>query len=198
VVKRTINGQTKRYVERFYPVQWTAIEDAVYVDSCKFFNANVGPILPIVQHLAETTISIFADGCSEEDQLTSATGAFTLTGNFTKVAVGLPYNSILEPMGLDVDPATGVHFGLMRQIREVSVRVSKSLGFTISDGTREYPVSFRTTNDNMDEQVPLFTGDKEVSFDGDFELDSRLIIKQTQPLPLTVLGLAVKYQVTGK
>jgi hypothetical protein len=41
----------------------------------------------------------------------------------------------------------------------------------------------------MDQAVSLFTGDKDIEFSGGFEEDERIYVRQTQPLPLTVLAL---------
>ena len=41
----------------------------------------------------------------------------------------------------------------------------------------------------MDQAVSLFTGDKEVEFRGGFEDDEQIVVRQTQPLPLTVLAI---------
>ena len=35
----------------------------------------------------------------------------------------------------------------------------------------------------------IFTGDKEVEFRGDYDTDGFMIVRQTQPLPLTILSL---------
>ena len=39
------------------------------------------------------------------------------------------------------------------------------------------------------EAVPLFTGDKEVEFTGTYYENDRVYVRQTQPLPLTVLAI---------
>jgi hypothetical protein len=41
----------------------------------------------------------------------------------------------------------------------------------------------------MDQSIPVFTGDKEVEFRGNYETDGHIFVRQTQPLPLTVLSL---------
>jgi hypothetical protein len=50
-------------------------------------------------------------------------------------------------------------------------------------------IPFRDSSMNMDEAVPLFTGDKEIEFPGGFDDDDRIYVRQTQPLPMTVLAL---------
>jgi hypothetical protein len=42
----------------------------------------------------------------------------------------------------------------------------------------------------MDTAVPLFTGERHVSFDGDFERDARIVISGDAPLPFTLLAAA--------
>jgi len=37
--------------------------------------------------------------------------------------------------------------------------------------------------------VPLFTGDKDIEFPGGFEEGDRIYVRQTQPLPITILAL---------
>jgi hypothetical protein len=41
----------------------------------------------------------------------------------------------------------------------------------------------------MDEAVPLFTGDKEISFPSGYDNDAKIVIRQTQPLPMTILAI---------
>ena len=41
----------------------------------------------------------------------------------------------------------------------------------------------------MNTPIPVFTGDKEVEFRGNYETDGYIYVRQTQPLPLTVLSL---------
>jgi len=41
----------------------------------------------------------------------------------------------------------------------------------------------------MNQAVPLFTGDKDIEFPGGYDEDDRLYVRQTQPLPMSVLAL---------
>jgi hypothetical protein len=42
---------------------------------------------------------------------------------------------------------------------------------------------------SMDTAVPLFTGDKEIEFPGGYDDDAKIFVRQTQPLPMTVLAI---------
>jgi len=41
----------------------------------------------------------------------------------------------------------------------------------------------------MDQGIPPFTGDKQVEFRGNYDTDGFMMVRQTQPLPLTLLSL---------
>src|SRR3546814_17109364 len=51
-------------------------------------------------------------------------------------------------------------------------------------------VPLRDVGDAMDTAVPLFTGERFVSFEGDFVRDARIVISGTAPLPFTLLAAA--------
>ena len=42
---------------------------------------------------------------------------------------------------------------------------------------------------NMDEAVPLFTGDKEISFPSGYDNNPRIVVRQNQPLPMTISAI---------
>jgi hypothetical protein len=50
-------------------------------------------------------------------------------------------------------------------------------------------VPFRLFGDPLDEPPDLYTGDKTMPVTGGWQ-DSTVWVRQTQPLPLTVLGIA--------
>lgn len=50
-------------------------------------------------------------------------------------------------------------------------------------------IPFRSSANPMDQAIPVFTGDKEVEFRGNYETDGFIFVRQTQPLPLTILSL---------
>ena len=39
-----------------------------------------------------------------------------------------------------------------------------------------------------DTSVPLFTGDKQIEFSDDFNTDGFVVVRQTQPLPLSLIS----------
>ena len=202
-VLRNINGADVRFIERFNPVTWTAKEDAYYVDAgVTLTNGSATTSVSGLSHLDGQLCQILADGAVEPSQAPSS-GALTLADPATKVHVGLGYDSVYEPMRLDMDSILGSSQGHQKVIRELWVRFYKSLGMTYSNGIQDDDLAFRDTDDNMDESPPLFTGEKEIKWDGTFGSDPslndpKITVKQTQPLPMTLLVLVVKYGISGK
>lgn len=198
VVNRTIGGVTKRYIERFDPFRWTDKADCFFVDSGLSYDGSPANVFSGLDHLEGKTVSILADGAVVPDQVV-ASGSVTLPDDLlaSVVHIGLPFETIIQPMRLDLDPIVGNSQGQVKQVREVFFRLKDSLGLRYGDGNREYTLSFRSTDAPMDESAPLFTGDKLAEFDGEFDFDTPVIVKQLQPLPLTLLALIIKYQVTG-
>jgi hypothetical protein len=82
----------------------------------------------------------------------------------------------------------------------ILVNLYKSLGFEIgvvySDGEEIWEEqSFRSPTDPVSTAVPLFTGVKEVDGSEGFDDSARLIFRQRQPFPLTVLSITKKVEV---
>ena len=64
--------------------------------------------------------------------------------------------------------------------------VGVEVGADLSDMER---IPFRSSAAAMDTAVPLFTGDKQVEFRNDFNTDGFVYVRQTQPLPLTLVSI---------
>ena len=186
-----------RYIEVFDTAEWTDKADCFYVDSGKTYSGASTSTITGLAHLEGLSVSILANG-SVQPNKTVASGQITLDVAATKAQVGLPYETIIEPMRLDSDPAAGITQSQTKRIHEVSLRLNNSLGLTYGDGLTERYLTFRKTSDPMDSSPPLFTGDKDIEFDGDFDVDPKLIIKQAQPLPLCLLAINIKYSITGQ
>ena len=204
VVRRTIDGDTKRYVERFHarfdPAAGDTKEEAFFVDCGLSYSGAPADVFSGLEHLEGKTVSILADGAPVPDQVVQG-GEVTLPNGeeASVVHIGLPFVTTVKPMRLDVDPTVGVSQGQVKRIIQVFLRFLNTLGCVYGDGKDyENSLPFRDTSDAMDESPPLFTGDKEVEFDGDFEYEGDMVVKQTQPLPMTLLAIVVKYEVSGR
>ena len=142
-----------------------------------------------LSHLEGQTVSILADGATHPTKVVSS-GSISLDRASKKVKVGLSYTSILQTMRINAGSQNGTAQGKTKRIYEVTARLFESVGIEVGpDLNNMERVPFRTSSDPMDQGIPPFTGDKEVEFRGNFETDGFIFVRQTQPLPLTVLSL---------
>jgi hypothetical protein len=201
-VKRTINGQTKRYIERFKADNRANFEaqtkaDWWYLDCAKRYSGTATATITGLSHLEGKTVGILANGAVQPDEVV-ASGQITLDRTFTKVLAGLPFISTILPMKFDFDLQDGSTRGRTKRINRAEVSLYKSLGGEFStDGTEWLWVYPRDFDDPMDASPPPFSGDAEVVVAGNYSDASDLYLRQILPYPLTVRALVVKLDAFG-
>ena len=195
IVKRTINGQTKRYIERFNFFDFGSnVLDAYFVDSGLTYFGTSTSSLTGLSHLEGQTVDIVADGSAHPTKVVS-NGSVSLDRASTNVHVGLRYESILKTMRVDAGGVEGTSQAKNKRIHDVTVRFFRSVGALVgSDVDNLDRIPFRSSADLMDKAVALFTGDKDIEFRGGYDSDGFICIKQDQALPLTILALYPRLQ----
>lgn len=190
IVKRTINGGTKRYIEVMQPFDFADnIEDAWFLDSALQYSGGATTSLSGLSHLEGQTVSILANGSTHPDKVVSS-GAITLDRSVTKAIVGLKYTSALQTMRIESGSADGSAQGKVKRIQEITARFFQTVGAEIgSSSTQTDLIPFRDSSMAMDTAVELFTGDKQIEFNGDYETDGFIYIQQQQPLPMTITAM---------
>jgi hypothetical protein len=187
VVKRTIGGATKRYVERLEPFFTdTTTEDAFFVDSGLTYDGAAATTISGLSHLAGKTVSILGDGAVIASKVVSATGTVTLPYSASVVHVGLPYTSTMATMPIVMTDGSGTVMGKRKRISSERIKFYATHGCEVSaDGITYDTVNFPL----VENEVTLFTGDKDVSFPGGFDMYGKMYLRQALPLPCTVLSL---------
>ena len=146
-------------------------------------------IIAGLDHLEGQTVSILVDGATHPTKVV-ASNQITLDRFGTDVKVGLQYTSILKTMRIDAGSQDGTSQGKTKRIYEVTARLFETVGVEVGpDLNNMERIPFRTSADPMDQGIPPFTGDKEVEFRGNYDTDGFMMVRQTQPLPLTLLSL---------
>jgi len=206
VVRRTINGSTRRYVE-FMERPWEgadvdgseadAQEDAFYVDSGLTYEGAPVTTITGLGHLEGETVQILADGATHPDKVVTA-GAVQLDRSASVVQAGLVYPSKLVPMKIESGSPTGTGQGKKKRIHKIVVRFIDTLGGRVGlfGGVLD-SISRRTPSTPMgspDPIEPLI--DKEISMPGGWNKDAQIEIQQDQPLPMTVAAIMPEMQVT--
>jgi len=191
IIKRTINGVTKRYVEYLHRFDFDETDDTSfnYLDSQLAYDGSATTTISGLDHLEGETVSILADGSTHPNKVVSS-GGITLDRSSTKVKVGLPYVSLLQTMRIDAGANNGTSQSKTKRIYEITARLYESIGIEIGpDLNNMERIPFRSSANLMDSGINVFTGDKEIEFRGNYETDGFIFVRQNQPLPLTVLSL---------
>lgn len=142
-----------------------------------------------LDHLEGQTVSILGDG-SVHPNKTVSSGAVTLERYVTKAHAGLSYNSTLTTLRVDSGSAMGTSQGKIKRINELTVRLFRSVGLKVGrDANNLDVVPFRSSASSMNAPIALFTGDKEIELNGNYDTDGQLTIRQDQPLPMNILAV---------
>ena len=191
IIKRTVNGITRRYVEYLNILDFDETDNTSFnfLDSELSYSGSAVSTLSGLDHLEGQVVSILADGATHPNKTVSS-GSITLDRSAKSVKVGLAYTSLLQTMRLNAGSQNGTSQGKTKRIYDITVRMFETIGVEVGpDLTNLERIPFRSSADLMDEGIPPFTGDKEVEFRGNYETDGFIFVRQTQPLPFTILSL---------
>lgn len=205
VVKRTINGTTKQYIERLsLGLAPTADKsDATFLDSFLSYSGAETGTLSGLDHLEGQAVQVWGDG-AYLGEYTVSSGSISLNNDYTvtKACVGLPYTSIMETLSPEMGAAGGTAQTRMGSISDIYLRVNRSLGGSVGGADSEGPnamelVLWRTTTGLMDTSPPLFTGDKRVEVEIGWDTGKRIRIEHSDPTPFQLLGMIYELKVSG-
>ena len=180
IVQRIINGSTVQYVEY---LDSTLNQDSGLAGTVTGASTTVTSL----DHLEGETVQILIDDAVYPKQIVT-NGAVTvnLPSTFASktIEVGLGYVSTIKTLRPEGTAQAGTAQGRKKRYNEIIVRLLDSVGVTINGDQ----LPFRSSADEMGEPIPAFTGDKRVTNLG-WNRDGQITIKQTQPLPMTVLAV---------
>lgn len=194
VVRRTINGVTKRYVE-YITAAWDAdtqsLSQAFYVDCGLTYNGSPVKRLSGLGHLEGLAVAITTDGAAHPDIVVSG-GTVDLQWESSIVNVGLPFTSELITLPFQ-DSRT-------KRSNEVSILFVNSLGGKAGNETAAQPdtIETRDYSDMMDRVPGAYTDMKKLKLPGGYDLYSCIRILQDQPLPMTICAVYPRTWTTGE
>lgn len=199
IVKRTVNGSTRRYVEIFEKdyEDGDAGADAFYLDSGLTYSGAATATLSGLDHLEGETVKVLAEGAVHPDRTVSG-GSITLDADYTRVQAGLGYTHKYKSLKMEGGGTIGSAVTQTRRIGRLGLILDNSLGLKVGDSeARLKEIPFRAVGDAMDTAVPPFTGEKIVEdFASEWSEDPRIHIQGDKPVPLTVLGIAPHLEVS--
>lgn len=189
VVKRTVNGQEKRYIE--YMEKYFDNEYSFFVDSGLTYDGSPTSTLTGLDHLEGEEVAILLDGASHPNVIVTG-GEVSLQTPGSVINVGLPFIGQVKTMPLEAGAAEGVAQGKQMRINNMVIRLFESgPGLWYGpDESNMVEYHQRRTVDLMDNPVPLLTGDTGLlAWPAGYETGPQLIIEHRLPLPCTLVAL---------
>lgn len=199
IVKRTINGQTKRYIEYFdelfHPTGLDDKDYAFFVDCGLTYDGIPATTISGLDHLEGESVAILADGAVIPNQVV-VSGQIELYTAASVVHAGLGFTSLVTTLPVEHQTSQGTAQGRIKRITKLTVRLLESLGFKYGARLTELSEeSFRLSDGSMNSSPNLFTGDRTIDLQGDYETDGSFHLVQDRPYPLTILAFMPEVQI---
>ena len=198
VVKRTINGVTRRYVEWMQPEfdgDDTTIADAFYVDAGLTYSGSSTTTISGLDHLKNATVDILANGGQHPQKVVSSTGTLTLDFAVTKAQIGLPCPAKIRSMRINSGSPLETAQGKIKRITRIILRLLKSLGGKYGpDDNNLDEIQYRDAAAAMDVPPALGSGDKNVSFPGGSDTEGYVKLINDSPMPMTIITIVTDLQ----
>lgn len=194
-VRRGLGAQVRTTLERMKPrvINDPApdITQAWFVDCGLQYNGAPATTISGLDHLNGNLVSILADGNVQPQQIVTG-GTVTLAQPASRVTVGLAFTAELQTLPLD-GPAGQSVLGARKRASQLRVFQENTRGIqaaVLEPGqTPQYAAFKERAFEAWGTPVALYSGSREVQLPGNWTLDASLSIRQTDPLPCTILGV---------
>ena len=144
-----------------------------------------------LDHLEGEEVAVLADG-AKVTGLTVSGGSITLTVPASRVHVGLPYVSELETLDIEYLSQTGLTRDKIRDAKSVVLSLKDTTGLWVGPSSdRIVEVDVRSS-EALDTATQLFTGEVEKSLYSGTGRQSRVYIRNADPLPCTVTAIMIR------
>ena len=197
VVRRTINGQQVRYVERLASRQFVDQADAFFVDcGLTYKGAGVDTITGL-QHLEGKTVSILADGAVHPQRIVT-NGAITLDQEASTVQIGLPIQADLQTLPLAVQLQDGSFAqGRYKNVNKIWLRVHRSSGIFVGPTEHELVEAKQRTTEPYGTPPALKSEEIPIVLTPTWADSGQVYVRQDDPLPLTVVNITLEVALGG-
>lgn len=195
-IKRNINGQDVRYIE--YMPSWEEMsyvdrQNLVYCDcAIRKTYSTATNVLTGLEKLEGREVAVLGDG--------SYFGVFTVSGGKVELAegvevsnavVGLVETFEVHTISKNYGFTNGSTLHRKKEVSSVRLGLLESLGgeYNMDGSDKYYPIVFFNSSVNLDTNVPLFTGIKEVDVRMLNDENGTIYIRHRQPLPFTLTSI---------
>lgn len=213
VVKRTINSQTKRYIEKLAP-RWIPTlnddDEATNIDEAQFLDGFVAgtasgatSTITSLWHLEGQSVYALVAG-NVQGPFTVASGRITLSTAMASgdlYCVGLAYESDIVDLPIAQGTQNGAPQGRAKTVNAIVLKLEHSRGLKVGSFKHQdnlVEIAQSHLRDLWDDPIIPYSGDTQaLTIDGGWTLDASVLIRQSYPLPMEVTMIARDLTVGG-
>lgn len=183
---RTINGVTKRFIERF--------DEDLLTDCAVVLEDAVGKMVWTgLSHLEGKSVSVKADG-TFIGRFVVESGQIDIKRNAKRVEIGLGYTVTIIPLRPEMQAGDGSAQGNNMNTCQITLMLYETIGGKING----VPITQRKINDELLDKAPTeYSGLSRLGTIGWQRGDSPIVITQDEPLPLHCLAVIRKITVNA-
>lgn len=198
VVKRSINGNTVRYVEYLTrPLDYGEdIKNGVYMDSAVSYSGSPITNVTGLSHLEGETVDVLADGIYLQAEVSG--GGFTLETAASVITAGLYVPRWIETVYLESAPGDTIQTKAQtKRVRAVQIEVVESAKAWC--GTSEDEMDQMVFDEFYTGDVPRrYTGFVEETISDDYGRRKFIRIEQREPYPFFVASITARFEVSNE
>jgi hypothetical protein len=151
-----------------------------------------------LDHLEGESVRVNGDGADFEDDFTVSGGEIAIPRACAIVHVGFGVRAVLQTMNLEAGANDGTAQTKNKRFPTVTFRLFETMGGEFGPNTTLLdPIEYRRPSQAMAEAMPLFTGDKSVPWNGDWETEGRITFVHDAGTPCTLLAIFPVAEVSG-
>ena len=196
VVLRTINGAQVRYIERMASRQFIDQQDGFFVDAGLTYRGAPSDTISGLSHLEGATVSILADGAVHPQRVVTG-GSITLDNEASVVHVGLPITADLQTLPIAAPIDNGYGQGRFKNVNKAWLRVFRSSGIFLGPAADKLTEAKQRTTEPYGAPPALKSEEIQVMLTPSWADSGQVFVRQSDPLPLTVVSLTAEVAMGG-
>jgi len=149
-----------------------------------------------LNHLIGKTVSILADGAVHPTRVVDSNGGIVLNLASSVTHIGLPYVCDLQTLPLALQ-TEAVGQGRVKNLNHAWLRVFESSGIFAGPSADKLTEAKQRTTEPYGSPPSLKTEDIKIMLTPSWQDYGQIFIRQTDPLPLTVVGITLEVSVGG-
>ncbi|HDZ73695.1 MAG TPA: hypothetical protein ENH55_13200 [Aurantimonas coralicida] len=204
IVRREINGSTVRYLEKWaQEAQGRGGSSNRLADSFTVYDGTAATLIPST-HLVGSSVIAWGSTADLGSYTVDSTGGVTISQASTTVCIGLPYTGFYRTAKLAyaVPSSLGTALTQRKRVNHIGLVLAdahaQGLEYGPSTDTLD-PLPLMSAGATISTDAVNATFDEEsIEFPGEWDTDSRIVLRATAPRPVTVLGMVIQIETKEK